>query len=281
MFASGPILAHETSTPDMATLSAIKLREDATKPEVREYIQRILLASRGQRSYYRTDPQIGKLIEVGPGHIDLLIEVAQDNYGWSLYPVMAIEHLASDVHKRMILDALPRQRKLVRVVIAKGWQKDARKTLLEVMRFEEGYLPTEWIQAVASLRDPQTYTALLNYLVNGWNRHVTYKLIRHLPGIDLTRALPAAWEAALGANNRYEVHALLADTLAVGHLPAMDYAMEQLGVPAGKDRLPFNARALALRHLPRYGSNDDIRAWYRKHRQRLQFDPVDRKFKPR
>ena len=271
--------AEKRKAPDMEALSKIQLRDNATKREVRDYVQRIFQASRDQRSYFASDPQVGMLKEVGPGNVDVLIEVARDGLGWTNYAVYALEDLVNDTHRHRILSVLPRQRRLVRVVVAKGWEDDAREILINGLRNYTGYLPSQWISAVASFHSPSTYDVLIDYFVNGWNRHVTYGIIKGLPGIDLTKALPKAWESARTSGRKYEIGSLTQSAIAVGYRPALDYVIDTLDDNDGVPRTLYRARAVALRYLDVHGSNEEIRDWYRENRDQLQFDPADKKFK--
>jgi hypothetical protein len=260
--------------PDLDALLQIVLPADPSKREVRDYVQQILVASRDQRTYLASDPQVGMLIEVGPQNVDVLIDVTVDGSPWSRYPVEAINRLATKVHKTEIIEALPRQRYLSKVVLHKRWCRAAKAYLLDGMRDYTGYLPSEWIRCVASLKDPATYPDLKFYLENGWNRHTTYGAIRFLPGIELDSTLQRAWDNALTKGNRYEVRYLTPDTVRTGYLPAMDYVVEKLN---DKKVLP-NANAIALRHLDVLGNNREIREWYIRHRSRLVFDNSAKRF---
>jgi hypothetical protein len=260
--------------PDLDALLQIVLPPNASKRQVRDYVQQILLASRDQRTYLASDPQVGMLIEVGPKNVDVLIDVTVDGTPWSRYPVEAISRLATNAHKTEIIEALPSHYYLSKVVLHKRWCREAKPYLLEGMRDYTGYLPGEWIRCVASLKDPATYPDLKFYLENGWNRHTTYGAIRYLPGIDLDSTLQRAWDNALTKGNRYEVRYLTPDTVRTGYLPAMDYVVNSLD---DKKTLP-NAHAIALRHLDVLGNNREIREWYTRHRSRLVYDVKTKRF---
>ena len=257
--------------PDLDTLLKIVLPANAAKRDIRDYVQKILIASRDQRTYLASDPQVGMLIEVGPENVDVLIDVTRDGNPWSRYPVEAISRLATEQHKPDVLRALPEQRYLSAIVLRKQWCQEARPYLLEGMRDYTGYLPSEWIKCVVRLKDPATYADLKFYLENGWNRHTTYAAIRYLPGIDLDSTLQRAWDNALTKGNRYETRYLTADTVKTGYLPAMDYVVANLGTGGGANSLP-NASAIAMRHLDFLGNDAEIRKWYKQNRGQLVFN---------
>jgi hypothetical protein len=264
--------------PDLDTLLEIVLPANATRREARDYIQKILLASRNQRTYLASDPQVGMLIEVGPDNVDVLIDVAQDANPWSRYVVEALSRLAGDKDKQDILQALPGQRYLATVVLRKRWCRDAKPYLLDGMEGYAGYLPGDWIECVARLKDPSTYPQLKFYLENGWNRHTTYRAIKHLPGIELERSLQQGWDNAQTKGNRYEVAYLAADTVRTGYLPAMDYVVDNLTGGGSENKIFRNARAIALRHLNYFGSDAEIRKWYTKNRRRLVYNRNTKRF---
>jgi len=264
--------------PDLDTLLQIVLPANATKRDVRDYVQKILVASRDQRTYLASDPQVGMLIEVGPDNVDVLIDVTRDGNPWSRYAVEAISRLAAERHKPEILRALPGQHYLSAIVLRKRWCSDAKPYLLEGMQDFTGYLPSEWIKCVVQLKDPATYEVLKFYLENGWNRHTTYEAIKYLPGIELGDSLQRAWDNALTKGNRYETRYLTADTVKTGYLPAMDYVVNSLEAsPANTNSLP-NAQAIAMRHLDFLGNNSEIRKWYRQNRGRLVFNSKTLRF---
>ncbi len=258
--------------PDLDALLRIRLPPDASKRQVREYVHRILAASRNQRSYLASDPQVGMLMEVGPQNVDVLIEVARDGVPWARYAVEAIKSLATEAHKPAILAALPQQKRLSAVVYSKGWSEDAREILLQGMRNYSGYLPSEWLRAVASFRDPGTYDLLKAYMINGWNRHSTYRIIRTLPGIDLWRALPQAWENARTSGRKYEVADLTADTVGTGYMPALRFVVGTLDGNHGLSPGTYKPREIVERYLEIDGDNTTIRDWFEAHHDELVFD---------
>ncbi len=269
----------EEHDPDLEALAQIRLPVDADKAQVREYIQRILAVSRNQRTYLRNDPQVGKLTAVGASNAELLVEATDDNVPLGEYPAWALENVATEEHKALILENLRRKHRLATVVLAKGWQREAREILVEGLRGYTGYMPDEWLRALAALRDPTTYEVLTDYLVRGWNRFSTYQILVGLPGLNLDRPLQQAWEQSRGAGtNAWELGYLAAPVLATGYLPALEYAVETLEDNAGVPTTGYNARNLVLRYTEASGSNDELRSWFKSNRRKLRFDPERRKF---
>jgi len=215
------------------------------------------------------------LMAVGHENIDVLIQATA---GYDFYIVEAIKALATDSDKDKILTSLNGHTALVNVVVDKGWVKDAEATLVNRLRTNPEYVPPAWIEAVASLQDPTTYDDLLNYLMNGSNAYLTYRSISRLPGIDLSTAVPVAWEKTQG--NDYDRVQLTEGALAAGYLPALDFVVGNLDT--GKvGQYQLNARALFFQFTGVQGSNEELKQWYKDNRKTLQFDEKTRKFVPK
>ncbi len=183
----------ERRGPDPRKLSKIKLPDDPTKDQVREYVGKIAQASRNQNSFSSDDPQVRMLTAVGPDHLDVLLESSGRPFGLDMHAIEAVRRPARPQHKELVLEHLPWNHELAKVV-ERGWVEDARETLVNVLRKRPEYLPEEWIEAAALLVDPATYDDLKWYLIHGGMPERTYEIIRHLPGIDLTETIEKAWE---------------------------------------------------------------------------------------
>ena len=262
--------------PDLELLSKITLPKKSTKQQVRDYITSISLASRNQQNYQASDPQVSMLVEVGHKNIDELLFATRGTDFSQLYTIAAIKALVKNEDKAKIIAALDEHPRLVEVITAKGWAKDARLVLVKKLRQNSNYLPYEWIAAVASLEDPSTYDDLLNYLKNGTNKRLTYKYIARLPGIDLTQAVPIAWEKARG--DKYEIVDLTEAALSVGYLPALDFVVETLDNNNGLHPSQYSPRALMFQFTAIQGSNEELKKWYEANRTSLRFDTGLKRF---
>jgi hypothetical protein len=263
--------------PDLKALGEIKLPENPTKDQVKEYISRIAAASRNQNTCSPQDPQVNMLTRVGAENLDLLIEAAGGEWVASYYVIPAIVRLAREEDKKMILEALPYTHDLVKVVLNRGWEEDARETLLPQLRVA-GYLPTEWVQAVANLRDPRTYDNLKNYLINGNNKYWTYGAIKDLPGIDLTEAVAEAWRYAKRERG-YEAAYMAPVALEYGHKDALELIVNSLGKSDHDASYVREAEQLIVEYTDAGGSNEEIRKWFAANKDKLVFDPVTKKFR--
>jgi len=261
---------------DMELLAKITLPQKPTKQQVRAYINAILYVSRSQQIHLASDPQVLMLVQIGHENLDELLTITSAYESTMAYTVAAISALAIEEDKEKIIKALDRHPPLVEVVMAKGWVQDARVVLIRRLKENPSYLPYQWIAAVASLQDPSTYDALAMFLANGSNRRITYKCIASLPGIDLTKAAPIAWEKSKG--DRYEVAELTEAALSVGYLPALDFVVETL---ENNNNLPpqqYSPRALMFQFTGIQGNNVEMKTWYDANRKKLIFDSNTKRF---
>lgn len=261
---------------DMDLLSKITLPNNPTPQQVREYINAILYVSRSQQVHLPSDPQVFMLVQVGHEYLDELLLVTATYDRGLVYTVAAIKALAKEEDKEKIIKALDQHPPLVTVVAAKGWVGDARDVLVKKLNENPNYLPHEWIAAVASLQDPATYDGLLAYFANGSNRHLTYKYIAGLPGIDLTKAAPVAWEKT--RPDKYEIAYITEAALSVGYLPALDFVVETLDNNNNLPPSQYSPRALMFQFTGIQGSNEELKKWYDANRKRLRFDAGVKRF---
>lgn len=268
----------QSQGPDREALQKITLPENPTKEQVRAYVLDIATASMGQNSYSDSDPQVALLARVGEDNLDVLIEAADGN-GMSDYHIMrAINRLATERSKDLVLKNLADHKGMAGVVLRRGWAADARQTLLDGLRGE--YVPCEWITALASLQDTNTYPALLEFLEKGQNRSQTYDSIQHLPGIDLAPSVARAWERAR-FGHRWEANGMALIALRYGHTNALESLMRTLQLPSAQENSYETTRTLdALwEYTEAAGSPDELKAWYDANKTNIVFDAATKKFK--
>jgi len=263
--------------PDLAALRQIQLPANPSDDQVRQYIRAIQNATRGQNTYSDSDPQVRMLLKIGPEKLPLLIEAATADRGapgsLSNYHLnRAIIRLARDDQKQMIIDALPINNELVRAVVERGWEQDARAVLLAEMKDYPDHLPTEWIWAVANLGDPETYPLLTDYFVNGRNQYWTYEAIKDLPGINIETNIEAAW---VNARDGDDCSAFYMAKVAAGYgyPDALDYLVKSFDNADVRRWGGSDVRQTLYRLLPVRGSREELIAWYRQNKDKLIFDP--------
>ena len=260
-------------------LRAIQFPQEPTEETLRQYIDEILLASRGQNSSSSEDPQVGMLCKVGSEHLDLLLDSMGSTQGIpDSYLVQAISRLAREEHKTMILDALPLHHGLIDAVTQRGWASDARDILLDELESNPPYLPVQWLRAVAELNDPTTYPLLTSYFINGNNRYWTYEAIRNLPIPDMASCVSQAWERSKFADE-YESKSMARIAAEYGQMDALDDLIAMLNEEDEYNRHnAMESRTTLLRLLDFRGANDELVQWYNANKGRLVFDPARKKY---
>jgi len=222
------------------------------------------------------------LAEVGSKSLHLLVdELGNKNHGTDDYYLLkAINDLAEESHKDLIIKKLSYNRKLVETVARMGWEEDARDVLLNGLKGKSGYLPTEWIQASARLNDKEINPLLVEYFIHGSNKSWTYKAIKHLPGIDLKSAVDKAWKNAMYDHNGFGHNQLAGIAVQYGHKDALYSLIEGLEDTKDNNRWQVNSSRIALlAHLDFAGSNKEIIKWYNQNKDKLVFDEKSKKFK--
>ncbi len=257
-------------------LSEIELPGNATRDEVKAYIQKIHTISATQSGYSWRDPQVEMLAKIGSENLDLLIPFARR--GSSRYEGIVIKRLALPEHKELILDSLPDIPNLSEVVLKFGWEKDARDILLKELADMDGdgSVDVSVVRAVARLEDPETYPALINYFVYGMNKSQTCAAIKDLPGIDLAYAFPKAWEEAKSSS--FQLQRLIAPALEFGLEDALGAIVEYLHKEPLSDYWKDHFHTDFMRHTGVQGTREELREWYLTNKGALRFDPETKMF---
>lgn len=194
--------------------------------------------------------------------------------GWHNYGIEVVRKLATEQHKRHILQAFKSYNKYVKVIYAKGWHYEFQDQLISGLEKNRGYVPGEWIKSLVELDRADAVDALIEYFKYGWNNHTTYNRIASIAGIEakLEAAIPVAWETA-SQNNKYAMAELTPKALETGYRPAFKFVMTALVSSTGLPEHAFDAHALALRYTDQVGSPSEIFKWYKNNQQRIKFDP--------
>jgi len=264
---------------DREALSKIALPQNATKEQVTEYINSILIAMRTQNSFdIKSDPQAAMFARVGASNLDALLDARSNlstGSGPARYIDLAITQLVRPEDKDFILQALPSQHQLADVVLNQGWQVDARYILIAGLSGDERNLPDAWIKAIASLQDPATYAALKAYFLRCNNPVSTFAAIRNLPGIELSDTVDVAWKRAKG--EPFPAANMCGIAAEFGHLDALDMAATFLRT--SQHAYDRNAgRDVLKKFTPAAGDDAALLAWFDANRGKLAFDAQSKKF---
>jgi len=274
--------AASSNDPVLERIAKIEMPAERSTENLKNYVNEIVVASQGQRSFSSRDPQIAMLARVGADNLNLLIDAMPIGSSGSYnYPLeQAIKLLVNDQHKALILKALPTRQRLVSIVVDQGWEQDARDILIsELKESTSNQLSTEWFKAAASLQDPVTYDALTNYFSKSMNAAYLYPYISMLPGIQLDDAVAAAWARVKTMESASFTASMAAIAISYGHQDAADSLIDLLKNPPDRMSSSINPRLTLLMHLDTSGSNEEIIAWYEKNKDNLVFDPASKKFK--
>jgi hypothetical protein len=265
--------------PDIRRLAEIKLPDLADKDQVKKYILDILEASKGQNSWSDRDPQVAMLTELGSENVPALIEALSLTGDMASYHVKnAINTLADENSKPLVLAALSIHHDLVEAVVQRGWEQEAKSTLLAELESPGQHLPTEWITAIVNLNDPATFPLLRDYFINGPNRYWTYKEIKDLPIEDMPGAMAEAWERSKfddDCNRQYMAVA----ALSFGHVDALGALIDILTSGEPDNRwMSREIRPAVLQVIDFRGTNAELAKWFAEHRDHLRFDAETKKF---
>ena len=265
------------SRANVAALAGISYpTNQPSRENLRKFVDDVLRASAGQNAFSSNDPQVDMLAQLGEDNIDILLDAAAAHEHGAYHVNYAIQQLATERSRKKIVEALKQNKNLAGLIYTKGWQQDARDTLLRGLGAD--YLPREWITAVASLRDPTTYDALIAQFVNGQNRASTYEAIRDLPGIKLEDAIAQAW-ARIGNGSRWEQSKMAIIAAEHGHEDALAALIRSLTTSPSEFRQGDARLAIGrLTELP-YMSDADLQRWYESRKGHLVFDKATGKYR--
>lgn len=265
-------------------LAAVRPPDLDDRDDVVRYVGEVLATTKGRHSFSTDDPEVEKLAAVGAAHADVLIEALR-RPGNHFYVLYALERVVGEPQRALVLARLAQYRDLAKIVFDRGWAKDARDTLVagleQVLDHPVGspYVPTEWIEALASLRDLETYDLLKRYLACGLNPHMTWRDIHDLPGIDVSKEVGIAWDHA--KSKRDDDVRMFAPTAArCGHLDALARLVASLSFPENDRRRPYRALETIL-ELTEYdgpATAKDLQDWFEANREKLVFDAETRRF---
>ena len=274
-----PIITDRMSNKklDFDALDKIKLPDDPSKSDILKFFREIAKATQNQRAFSESDPQVYMLMEVGHKNLKYLVSYNADHMV-DMYFMAAIKELAQNEDKDLILSYLPIKRELVKVVVAKRWEEDAKQILTSELAELPQYLPTEWINAVASFDDPCTFDSLKNYLIYGSNRSWTFESIKNNTSMtDLKEAVDEAWTNAKKSHGNWEKNSFAPIIVSYGHIDALEAIIDSLdSSPSGSS--VYQPRKHIFQYTEVRGTNDEIRKWFKQNKSNLIFDEQHEKF---
>jgi hypothetical protein len=280
-FSSKYVSSSAANNVNVEKLADIGLPKNPGEEDVKKYINAIKIASAGQRGMSSRDPQVGVLKAVGRENVPLLIDAllkGAQEYPFRYHAIYAIQGLADESHKALILESLAKEQRLAGIVLEKGWANDAHDTLVE--GFKKGHrLEMDWIKAVASLNDPDTYPLLRDYFINEENSYWVYDTIKDLPIEDLDGAVAQAWQNSQ-YSHEYSRQKMAMIATEYGHIDALEYLIETLEFPSSttQSHVLFDIRLAVVKATGLSEGNEKLAEWFNSNRDHLKFNPDSQKF---
>ena len=267
-------------------LKKIKYPDPATPDALRQYIQFIVDASVNINWVSSDDLQIQLFIKVGKPNIALLFDAFRDERepnAWFInyYASTAVETLADETVKPLIIDSLPKYPALAEVIIRKNWIKDAKPSVIKV--FETRDVKTihpDFIFMLSEYKDPTTYPLITKYITSNDNRIKAIGYARGLDGIDLAKTVRSAWDSLESFQKAGFAPTALEYGVSDAFKPLIDQIKGQRGrggqwggmMPGGWFG-GSNTLGTLEKHTGLTGT-DAILEWWKAAEDRLVFDPV-------
>lgn len=277
---------------DHEALAGITLPENANRGQVALYIRQILDTSANQTIKASDDPQPQMLVKLGPENLGPMLDAwkpANASRGMGQqYLTEAIGLLMdNNTHKQLLLDRLVMRPELITFVLKHGWLEDARPIMIAAVKDGNAALTLQWMNHLVGFKDPRTYDALAETMATSPMPAHYYAMIKDLPGIELDDAVHRTWKR-LRAEQHFGHFGGQFAPIAIehGNADALGWLVDLLHQRdfdqqvAGFGRLENKSvRDTILRYIDFEGSDDEIKTWYYKNKDRLEFDKKRKVFK--
>jgi hypothetical protein len=283
-------LEHDNFTrksADRKALGALKLPDKENVLEVKEYVNKILELSARQNCFSTDDPQVGMLARIESRNIDVLIDVLRvQGHGHgdgSYYLLPAIERLANDNNKALILENFETLPTLAKTICSRRWHQDAKQTVIK--HLQTGLeLPEELYQIAAMLNDKEINALILKNLEEAVDGHLAVQILEKLemmPDVDPREAFLKFWKRFRFAGQEWAMQRVARKALAYGDADALKVLIISLQVGNGfgprNYELQETMRAL-FRHTGQVKSPKDMIAWYEENKDRLKWNEEKKVF---
>ena len=267
-------------TPDEIVLPA-----NPSPKQVMSYIDELLTAFKGKKDP-ADDGLVQKLVHVGPDNITMLARMGRDYQGVRQDVGKAILELSGKEHKHQVIEQVEHYPVLLETVNRHGWQKEAREVLRRLYFSFDAYTDTEhlkqWATAVMHSDEPGLYR-LLEKAVRKDNgsliRHIAYQ--KRPPQYDITPAVKLFWEQRRYDRGENLVRYLIIP-IAFGVTDALDTAFMLIENPCLSDKYREYVWKIINMYLeikPKLKNDrQSLVRWYRQNKDRLQYDPKNRKY---
>ncbi|MBN2712765.1 MAG: hypothetical protein JXR97_10105 [Planctomycetes bacterium] len=276
---SGSMIVNRENAFDPKELRKIVLADNPTVEQVRDYIDNVLGVTKSHNGFNEEDSiEVYMLMKVGKNNIPLLIDALPFYEGVSSWRLcQAIDNLADDSNKSLIIGNLQNNKDLIKVILSRSWEIDAKDILVKEMSKRKDFIRTEWIQAVANLEDPSAYNDLKWYLVNGLNPHMTFESVKNLPGFELEPALQSLWDR-LKTEGGWELVPVAKILAPRGNKDALEQLVTPLTSTEQDSYAKPEIRRIICDLTGVKGDYAYIVKWYEENKKLLVFDEVTKKY---
>ncbi len=275
---------HDRRGVDVAALRKVVLPREPSAEDVAAYVSQIGVVTQRQRQRSSDDPQTAMLAEAGRHHLEPLVDAVGMSDTMDHYLLQAIRVAATDADKTAVLSALVRKPQLIDVISARGWLEEAKPILLAEVKNGRAVSNRNWLRTLGQVRDAEIEEVLVESFIAGPNRPATFQMIQHQRGLDLGFVVAEAWSKAR-LDTQQERMQLAPLALSWGNEEALTLLVDGLpptpppGQHHGWHGSSADARSTLLIHLDFYGTNEEIREWYKANHGNLRFDPEKRRFR--
>ncbi|MEM9415669.1 MAG: hypothetical protein AAGA29_09360 [Planctomycetota bacterium] len=262
----------------------ITLPDNPTRADCEVFIEELAEATQGQNAFSTNDPQVQKLSQIPPEHIDLLIGATSGRSPLRYHASYAMREMDFSNMRSRIDTLLRDQPALIGLVVNQGWALDARDAIRDKIIQRPANLGMAWFQAASELNDPALYAAIHDCVLQARNYSQVVLMLESMADYDVERTVSALWlrnRVEGSSGTRYQV-ALIA--VRFGYVDALEELVSQL---AQRGSYYYNnngentydtQRAMVMRYIDYSGSVQEIARWIAEHRDELVFDHVTQRY---
>jgi hypothetical protein len=265
--------------PDYEKLALIKkLPPGATEAQIREYIDAIMSASKGQNTHTSSDPQIAMLKMIPSERWELLLPYIRGSEDF--YITTVICGLIPESDKDKVIGMLPERPFLLDTVIKNGWIPDAKESILKsIEKKPSGFFSLNYAPAMPFLAEtPEGRQRLLKCFTTQVHCFFLYDTLRQYDDIDMTAAVDTAWNNLKSEPGKWFAMNYAKAAAGRGNKDALDYLIQYR--LSNKNISGDNIAGLQIitRLTGQSLDPDTLEAWYEESKDQLIFDPAKRRF---
>lgn len=281
-------------TEERQKFDELKLPENPTREQCENFVKEISRLSQllGEQ-LRRSNAEVEKLSTLPVEHIDLLLRAMKDrdNNRIAFYAPEAVARYEPESYRELSLNRLAQEPAFIYLVARNGWYQDAKEPILATLKAVDpkvARFDPIWFQAFLEVAEPEHFPLIHEITLSFYDLENRLKLLETLPGYDFAKTIDACWEKAMGHDqNGGEPDAgatavLRPYAIRSGKIEALDALIDQIDPNRPIGRAPLRSahkvRITLRRHLAFNGTNEEIQAWYRTHRDQLVFNPFTQRF---